>query len=170
MGVKIEDFLRNRVKERLARREVVSSMTMRAVRGIEIARIAKTPGFDSLYIDMEHSSFSLETTGQICMAALEAGVTTLVRVPICSTVRSQPLKPVSTGTDLGFLLAACAASQRSAGDEARMRTTVDALPADQSRAAVASTSIKRFGRASACTTRSVVAGRMLPRYMSRILP
>ena len=56
-------------------------MTVRLVRGIEIARIAKTAGFDSLYVDMEHSSFSLETTGQICMAALAAGVTPLVRVP-----------------------------------------------------------------------------------------
>jgi 2-keto-3-deoxy-L-rhamnonate aldolase RhmA len=30
---------------------------------------------------MEHSRFSLETTGQICMAALAAGITPLVRVP-----------------------------------------------------------------------------------------
>jgi len=73
--------LRNHVKEKLARGEVVASMTVRLVRGIEIARIAKTAGFDSLYVDLEHSSFSLETTSQICMAALEAGVTPLVRVP-----------------------------------------------------------------------------------------
>jgi 4-hydroxy-2-oxoheptanedioate aldolase len=81
MPVKIDDVLRNHAKEKLARGEVVSSMTVRLVRGIEIARIAKTAGFDSLYVDMEHSSFSLETTGQICMAALAAGVTPLVRVP-----------------------------------------------------------------------------------------
>src|ERR1700722_18930714 len=81
MPVKIEDILRNHAKEKLARGEVVSSMTVRLVRGIEIARIAKTAGFDSLYVDMEHSSFSLETTGQICMAALAAGVAPLVRVP-----------------------------------------------------------------------------------------
>ena len=73
--------LRNNVKERLARGEVVASMTVRLHRGIEIARIAKTAGFDSLYVDMEHASFSLDTTGQICMAALEAGITPLVRVP-----------------------------------------------------------------------------------------
>ncbi len=73
--------VRNHVKEKLARGEVVSSMTVRLVRGIEIARIAKTAGFDSLYVDMEHSSFSLETTSQICMAALEAGITPFVRVP-----------------------------------------------------------------------------------------
>jgi 4-hydroxy-2-oxoheptanedioate aldolase len=81
MPVTIDDILRNHAKEKLARGEVVSSMTVRLVRGIEIARIAKTAGFDSLYVDMEHSSFSLETTGQICMAALAAGVTPLVRVP-----------------------------------------------------------------------------------------
>ncbi len=56
-------------------------MTVRLVRGIEIARIAATAGFDTLYVDLEHSSFSLETTGQICMAALEAGIAPFVRVP-----------------------------------------------------------------------------------------
>jgi 4-hydroxy-2-oxoheptanedioate aldolase len=81
MAVEISGVLRNHVKEKLARGEVVASMTVRLVRGIEIARIAKTAGFDSLYVDMEHSSFSLETTSQICMAALAADVTPFVRVP-----------------------------------------------------------------------------------------
>jgi 2-keto-3-deoxy-L-rhamnonate aldolase RhmA len=81
MPGKIDEVLRNHMKEKLSRGEVVSSITVRLVRGIEIARIAKTAGFDSLYVDMEHSSFSLETTGQICMAALAAGITPLVRVP-----------------------------------------------------------------------------------------
>ena len=67
--MQISDILRNNVKEKLARDEVVASMTVRLVRDIEIARIARTAGFDTLYVDLEHSSFSLETTGQICMAA-----------------------------------------------------------------------------------------------------
>ncbi len=75
------EVLRNRAKDKLLRGEVVASMTVRLVRGIEIARIAKTAGFDCLYVDMEHSSFSLDTTSQICMAALEVGITPLVRVP-----------------------------------------------------------------------------------------
>jgi 2-keto-3-deoxy-L-rhamnonate aldolase RhmA len=79
--VKPSDILRNAVKEKLARGEVASSMTVRLVRGIEIARIAKTAGFDSLYIDLEHSSLTLDATGQICMAALEMGVAPFVRVP-----------------------------------------------------------------------------------------
>src|SRR6202051_3173233 len=81
MPAKISDVLRNHVKKKLPRGEVVPSMTVRLIRGIEIARIAKTAGFDSLYVDMEHSSFSLESTSQICIAALEAGITPFVRVP-----------------------------------------------------------------------------------------
>jgi 4-hydroxy-2-oxoheptanedioate aldolase len=73
--------LRNSVKERLARGEVASSMIVRLTRSIEIARLAKTAGFDSLYVDLEHSPLSLETTSQICTAALEAGIAAFVRVP-----------------------------------------------------------------------------------------
>ena len=79
--MKPSDILRNNVKEKLARGEIVSSMTVRLVRGIEIARIAKTAGFDSIYVDLEHSSLTLDATGQICMAALELGMAPFVRVP-----------------------------------------------------------------------------------------
>jgi 2-keto-3-deoxy-L-rhamnonate aldolase RhmA len=81
MAAHIKDILRNVVKEKLARGEVVASMTVRLVRGVEIARIARTAGFDMLYIDLEHSSFSLDTTAQICMAALAVGIAPFVRVP-----------------------------------------------------------------------------------------
>jgi 4-hydroxy-2-oxoheptanedioate aldolase len=79
--VQIRDILRNNVKEKLARDEVVASMTVRLIRSIEIARIAKTAGFDSLYVDLEHSSMSIDTCGQICIAAMEAGIAPFVRVP-----------------------------------------------------------------------------------------
>jgi 2-keto-3-deoxy-L-rhamnonate aldolase RhmA len=81
MTLSLDQILRNGVKEKLARDEVVASMMVRLVRGVEIARIAKSAGFDTFYIDMEHCSFSLETTGQICMAALEIGIPAFVRVP-----------------------------------------------------------------------------------------
>src|SRR6266853_4813686 len=75
------ELLRNGVKDKLARNEVVLSMIVRLVRTVEIAGIARTAGFDSIYVDVEHSSFSLDTTGQICMAALEMGIAPFVRVP-----------------------------------------------------------------------------------------
>ena len=62
--MQISDILRNNVKEKLARDEVVASMTVRLVRNVEIARIAKTAGFDTLYIDLEHSSFRSKAAGR----------------------------------------------------------------------------------------------------------
>jgi 2-keto-3-deoxy-L-rhamnonate aldolase RhmA len=118
MPGKIDEVLRNHMKEKLARGEVVSSITVRLVRGIEIARIAKTAGFDSLYVDLEHSSFSFETTGQICMAALAAGITPLVRVPGVAEVQR-----VLDGGALGVI----APHVRSAAD-ARAYVTAAKFP------------------------------------------
>jgi len=73
--------LRNNVKEKLARDEPVYSMTVRLVRSIEIASIARTAGFDTIYIDLEHNGFSLDTAGQICIACLGLGIAPFVRVP-----------------------------------------------------------------------------------------
>ncbi len=73
--------VRNHVQEKLQRDELVISMIVRLVRSIEIVRIAKTAGFDTIYVDLEHNPFSLETTGQICLAALATGVTPFVRIP-----------------------------------------------------------------------------------------
>ena len=78
--MRASEILRNPVKDKLARGELVASMTVRLVRGVEIAQLAKTAGFDMLYVDMEHASFSLDTTGQICLAALSAGIAPFVRV------------------------------------------------------------------------------------------
>ncbi|WP_129287443.1 aldolase/citrate lyase family protein [Streptomyces sp. GZWMJZ-114] len=74
-------LLRNPAKEKLARGETVYSMTARLVRTVDIAAIAHSAGFDSIYIDMEHSPFPLDAASQICMACNHLGVTPLVRVP-----------------------------------------------------------------------------------------
>jgi 4-hydroxy-2-oxoheptanedioate aldolase len=79
--VKASEIVRNVAKEKLARGEVVASMTIRLVRGVEIARLAATAGFDMIYVDLEHSTLTLEATSQICQAALGAGITPMVRVP-----------------------------------------------------------------------------------------
>lgn len=71
----------NQVLEKLRRNELALSMTVRLVKGVEIASIASTAGLDSIYVDLEHGSFSLETTAQICMACLAVGVAPFVRIP-----------------------------------------------------------------------------------------
>jgi 4-hydroxy-2-oxoheptanedioate aldolase len=38
-------------------------------------------GFDFIYIDMEHSAFSIETVGDLCYAALAANLVPIVRPP-----------------------------------------------------------------------------------------
>ena len=43
--------------------------------------IAKTCGFDWLFIDCEHNSMDLDTAAQIAMASLPVGITPIVRVP-----------------------------------------------------------------------------------------
>src|SRR6476661_5465829 len=101
MAANPRDIVRNNVKEKLARNEVVASMTVRLVRGIEIARIAQAAGFDSFYVDVEHSNFSIETTSQICIAGLEAGITPLVRVP---TGRPEHVTRVLEGGALGVIV------------------------------------------------------------------
>ncbi len=81
MSKELKEIVRNNLAEKLRRGEVASSMMVRLVRTIEIARIAKTAGFDSFYVDLEHSSITIDACGQICMAALEIGIAPLVRVP-----------------------------------------------------------------------------------------
>jgi 4-hydroxy-2-oxoheptanedioate aldolase len=100
MAQQIRDILRNSVKEKLARDQVVASMTVRLVRQTEIAQIAKTAGFDTLYVDMEHCCASFETTSQICMAALAAGIAPFVRVPANT---SEYISRVLDGGALGII-------------------------------------------------------------------
>ena len=69
----LRDILRNHLKEKLARDEVAASMTVRLTRSIEIAQIAATAGFDTLYVDVEHNTLSIESTAQICIAAQALG-------------------------------------------------------------------------------------------------
>ena len=77
----LRSILRNHMKEKLAAGKVVASMTVRLCRSIEIAQIAQTAGFDTLYVDMEHNTLSIDTVCQICIAAQAIGITPLVRVP-----------------------------------------------------------------------------------------
>src|SRR3954469_1883811 len=94
------ELLRNTVKDKLARDQVVASMIVRLVRTVEIAQIARSAGFDSFYVDMEHNSFSFDTTGQLCMAGLAAGIPPFVRVP---SIAPHHISRVLDGGALGVI-------------------------------------------------------------------
>jgi 2-keto-3-deoxy-L-rhamnonate aldolase RhmA len=73
--------IRNPARERLERGELSLGMGLRQSRGIEIAKQMKSCGYDWLFLDLEHSAMSLDTAAQISIAALDAGIAPLVRVP-----------------------------------------------------------------------------------------
>jgi 4-hydroxy-2-oxoheptanedioate aldolase len=73
--------IKNIAKERLVAGELSIGMGVKAVRSVEIGRIMKTAGYDFLFIDLEHGPTSVETAYQISVAALDANIAPIVRVP-----------------------------------------------------------------------------------------
>ncbi|KAI1616210.1 Pyruvate/Phosphoenolpyruvate kinase-like domain-containing protein [Exophiala viscosa] len=54
---------------------------IKLVTSAAVVQIASQAGFDSLFIDLEHSTLSLNDASQLCTAGLLAGITPFVRVP-----------------------------------------------------------------------------------------
>ena len=71
----------NRARERLESGQLALGVGIRILRGVEVAKAMKSAGFDWLFIDLEHGALSIETAAQICIAALDAGISPLVRIP-----------------------------------------------------------------------------------------
>jgi 2-keto-3-deoxy-L-rhamnonate aldolase RhmA len=73
--------VRNPARERLERGEVSLGLGIRLSRSVDIAKILKTSGYDWIFLDLEHGTMSLDTASQISVAALDAGIAPIVRVP-----------------------------------------------------------------------------------------
>ena len=73
----------NPVKEKMKSGQAALGMNIRLGRSGDIARIAKATGHDFIFIDAQHSLFSLETIGHIAQTALACGIAPLVRVRSC---------------------------------------------------------------------------------------
>ncbi|KAL1998341.1 hypothetical protein VTN02DRAFT_6369 [Thermoascus thermophilus] len=77
----------NHMKRKLQDGQVVSAMSIRYSRGIEIVGYARAAGMDGVLVDLEHrqveiySSIDLDQCAQFTMAALAHGITPAVRVP-----------------------------------------------------------------------------------------
>lgn len=50
-------------------------------RAPDVPGIAAACGYDAVYVDLEHTSASLETAAMLCVSAIGAGISGLVRVP-----------------------------------------------------------------------------------------
>jgi 2-keto-3-deoxy-L-rhamnonate aldolase RhmA len=70
----------NHALRQLRAGKLAIGLGVRNARTVDIAQIAKTAGFDWLFVDCEHSSMDLDTAAQISAASLAVGVTPIVRV------------------------------------------------------------------------------------------
>jgi 2-keto-3-deoxy-L-rhamnonate aldolase RhmA len=73
----------NPVKKRMQAGDVALGMIVRLARSGDVARIAKSTGHDFIFIDTQHSLFSVESIGHIAQTALGCGIAPLVRVRSC---------------------------------------------------------------------------------------
>ena len=73
--------IRNKARERLEAGEIAVGCGLRMARTVDIAKAMKTCGFDWLFIDLEHGTMALDIAAQSSVAALDAGIAPLVRVP-----------------------------------------------------------------------------------------
>ena len=71
----------NHTKQQLDAGKLALGMGMRALRTVDAGMIAKTCGFDWLFIDMEHSAMDVDLASQVSIACLSMGITPIVRVP-----------------------------------------------------------------------------------------
>src|ERR1035438_1704923 len=70
----------NLTREKLAKGETVFGCGLQVYPSAEIARTFAAAGFDYVFIDMEHGTFNLETAHDMIRAALDTGITPIVRV------------------------------------------------------------------------------------------
>jgi 2-keto-3-deoxy-L-rhamnonate aldolase RhmA len=69
------------VLQRLAQGEPLLSLGIRNARTAEIVRMAKTSGFGLVWIDLEHSSISIDCAVQILASAADLGLEAWARIP-----------------------------------------------------------------------------------------
>jgi len=71
----------NPARRALEAGEIAYGINVRFSRSVEIARIMAIAGYHWIFLDLEHNAMSLETVNQISIAALDCGVSAIVRVP-----------------------------------------------------------------------------------------
>ncbi len=71
----------NRARDRLEAGELALGVGLRQARTVDIGKAMLAAGFDWLFIDMEHNTMDIDMACQISVAAHDAGITPIVRVP-----------------------------------------------------------------------------------------
>jgi len=81
MALSSAPLLSNPLAERLRKGELGLTLMIRHARTVDIALAAKTCGFDGLFFDLQHGVIPEHEISQMAVAAMNVGVTPLVRVP-----------------------------------------------------------------------------------------
>ena len=76
----MRDIGKNLAKAKLRANEPVLCMGINQMRTPNVGMIAASCGFDAIYVDLEHNPTDLETTAGICIGALGAEITPIVRI------------------------------------------------------------------------------------------
>jgi 4-hydroxy-2-oxoheptanedioate aldolase len=71
----------NAARERLENGEISLGVGIRTARTVDIVKMMKTSGYDWLFIDLEHGPMSIEFAATLAVAALDTGISPIVRVP-----------------------------------------------------------------------------------------
>src|SRR5580704_19015658 len=74
-------FAARALVERLNQRVPVAALGIRGSRAADIARIARSSGHHAIWVDLEHSTMSIDTASLICAAALDLGLAPFARIP-----------------------------------------------------------------------------------------
>lgn len=73
--------VRKPLREALRGDDLVLCLALMSARTPDVPAIVAACGYDAVYVDLEHTSTSLETAAMLCASALGAGISALVRVP-----------------------------------------------------------------------------------------
>jgi 2-keto-3-deoxy-L-rhamnonate aldolase RhmA len=71
----------NPLAARLRAGDIGLAMMIKHARTVDIALAARTMGFDALYFDLQHSTVPEDAVAQVSSAAVQAGITPIVRIP-----------------------------------------------------------------------------------------
>jgi 2-keto-3-deoxy-L-rhamnonate aldolase RhmA len=88
-------IIANAALARLRAGEVALGFGVHHLRSVATPMLARAAGYDWLFIDTEHGALSVQEATQICLAALPAGITPVVRV--CADALDEGTRALDNG-------------------------------------------------------------------------
>src|SRR5690348_16242110 len=81
LSVDYREVVQGSLRDALHGEGLVLCLALMNARTPDVPAIAAACGYDAVYVDLEHTSTSLETASMLCASAIGAGISGLVRVP-----------------------------------------------------------------------------------------